>query len=227
MKKPTMHTIIQAPRQLKLFGAILAIAALAVALLAVAFTADSTRAENSNMSDPVAGADNSPQPQNRATATPTATTPPVTNRVPAACHSDPEKAIDRGRIAIFDVFYDDDGLHADVRERTLVNNPCPAEFNYLTETEQGRNGPTTRITGTARGDVSRANVNTTVFHVGSTAVHTLSADDETKYDFLGDEGDTVWFLPTGLDDPANANTPRTSRKSPFPPVFCRHRNCPT
>ena len=102
--------------------------------------------------------------------------PPPTTAAPTPepCSTTPAHVIDTGHYAVFDVFWDDDGLHAPVRERTLVNNPCPPGA------EHDASDRTTR-------SASNIDIGQTIFHVSTQAEQMLAANSATdvgKYPFL-------------------------------------------
>ena len=185
-----MYTHSKAPIQLKITGAVLAIAALAIVLLSLAVNARPTQAENSALQPAAAGAVNPQQPKDSPATT------------PDACNSTISSVVDSGHIAIFDIYYD-------AANKVLVNNPCPPAVTYETRTETdpgsggpggpgGPSGPTPEpktVTVTVRGPISEANIGQTIFHIRQQAEHTLTADEATNYPFLGSEDDTVWLLP--------------------------------
>jgi len=99
---------------------------------------------------------------------------PTPQTEPEDCLKPAAHVIFKKHYAVFDVFWDDDGLHAPVRERTLINNPCPPRA------EHGSDESTTRY-------ASDIDIGQTIFHVRTQAEQALaanSATDYAKYPFL-------------------------------------------
>ena len=156
MKKPTMHTIIQAPRQLKLFGALLAMAAL---LLAVVFTAGSTQAQSETYADPH----------------PCGPGFDEFYKLPDF----PVNQVDAGHFAVFDAYYDLDAdkPHRPTEDREawaglMSLNFCPPEL----KDDAFSIPPFARL----KADID---IGKTVFHVNQ-AAHALTAADVEAYDFF-------------------------------------------
>ena len=178
--------------------AVLAIVAVAAVML-LAGGGGPAQADTATLAPDSGGGNLRPMQDEDPTATPTptpasTTTPQQTE--PEECLKPPAHVIAKGHYAVFDVFWDDDGLHAPVREKTLVNNPCPPGA------EHGANEVTTR-------SASNIDIGQTIFHVRSGAMQTVTADstaDYAKYPFLypsasgGDIGDPlstkIWVLPS-------------------------------
>ena len=205
-----MNTIINAPRQLKLAGAVLAVAALLLALLAVTMTAGPTMAQIPGEDNPPATA--TPTPEPAATATPTPTPTPTPEPPPTPCGpgqneppANPDKTITEGHYGVFDGYWDDES-------ETLNLNLCPPAVHHEDVTVTV--GRETKIVEVSHRSASNINIEDTVFHIGhidgitddEQFEHVLTEADVEKYDFLKlheDEdqdgvddavGTTVWWL---------------------------------
>ena len=159
-----MSTLSSAPKQLKLAGAMLAMAALLITLLAVNFAAGPAQAQdNTNPND---GKYDDPQPCGQNVA-----------KVPA----NPLDEFSEGHVALFDGYWD-------YKTQTINNNLCPPLAVHTVVKD--RTG--TRIE-TAR-KKSNIDVNETVFHAGNEFQYTITAADKAKYKFLPPAGTKVWWL---------------------------------
>ncbi len=130
-----MDTLTKAPMQLKLAGALLAVAALFIGLMAVVFAVGPAQAQSKTYPDP------QPCGQGQAKV--------------------PEKPVDQittGKIAFFDAYWD-------IPTKTINNNLCPPSVTQTTVTETDPNtGATKKVTKVSRID-AKIDIAKSVIHV--------------------------------------------------------------
>ena len=169
-----MNTLTNTPIQLKITGAVLAIAALAIVLAWVAITAGPTMAQTDPYDDPK---------------------PCGPDQVPG----NPDEIVTSGHYAVFDAYWDTgkQTLNNNLCPPSVTHVETPGSGGGF---GQKPTPPTTTHTRTA----SNVDIQRTVFHLDPSFQHTLTAPDVENYDFfqVGDTdavGQTVWWLRTGDD----------------------------
>ena len=177
-----MSSITGYPNQLKLAGALLAVAALVIGLMAVVFTAGPAQAQNSDGTHP------DPQPCGPGAAN---------------VSDNPTQFIDGGSYAIFDAYWWKEEAKV-IGSGTLNNNLCPPEIIQEDVLDNfGQKIGTTQRRGAS--DIAVGNLfeerrqgrQTTVFHLTDDVKHELTQADITKYPFLdkdSEAGDQIWWL---------------------------------
>ena len=178
-----MATIIHGSRRIRFYAAAIALAALAITVLAVAYATGPAQAQPNP--DLNVGKYDNPQPCGlNVSAVPT----------------NPDEEFSGGHVALFDAYWD-------YNTQTLNNNLCPplAEHEVIND----RQGNIQEIV--TRRAASNIDVNTTVFHAGDEFKHTVTADEEAKYDFLPPAGTEVWWLKQ--DDPVAEAREEAERKA--------------